>query len=221
MPEPLLHFHVHQKLVCYSCVCHGLEVHLCILPLILDLLWRELSSNFPFFIGLLLSRARPFLDCRFSPLEPILCPFRNLIAIPTIPLCYFYRGVTWPMLVGPSLGLLHVLLLIGFNDPVWSLDLYSCYFGLPWPITLLVSPFGPFLSPWASLAHLLSLGILCPFSNSTFSWAFTNSFKLPWPNYLILHSWVSWAFHQPLDFLLHYFEPAVTYSYFSISHNAH
>ena len=64
------------------------------MPLILDLLWRELSSNFPFFIGLLLSRARPFLDCGFSPLEPILGSFRNLVASPTIPLCYSYRGVT-------------------------------------------------------------------------------------------------------------------------------
>ena len=52
----------------------------------------------------------------------------------------------------------------------------------------------------ASLAHLLSLGILSPFSNSTFSWVFTNSFRLSWPNYIILHPWGSWAFHQPLTF---------------------
>ena len=53
----VLHFRVRQKLVRCSCICRGLEVHLCILPLILDLLWHELFSNFPFFIGLLLSRA--------------------------------------------------------------------------------------------------------------------------------------------------------------------
>uniref|UniRef100_A0A7N2MPL9 Disease resistance R13L4/SHOC-2-like LRR domain-containing protein n=1 Tax=Quercus lobata TaxID=97700 RepID=A0A7N2MPL9_QUELO len=35
--------------------------HLCILPLILDLLWRELFSDLSFFVGLLLSRARPCL----------------------------------------------------------------------------------------------------------------------------------------------------------------
>ena len=97
------------------------------------------------------------LDYGFSPLEPILYSFRNLVAIPAIPLCYSCYGVTWPVLAGPPLGLLHVLLSIGFNDPVWSLDLYSCYFGLSWPITLFVGPFGLFLSPWASSAHFLIL----------------------------------------------------------------
>jgi len=54
-------------------------------------------------------------------------------------------------------------------------------FGYPWPICF----------PWAS-SNL--------FSNSAFPWAFTNSFGLPWSNYLILHSWGSWAFHQSLTF---------------------
>ena len=83
------------------------------------------------------------------------------------------------MLARSFLGLLHVLLLIGYNDPVWSLDLYSCYFELSWLITLLMGSFGPFLSPWVSLAHLLSSGILGPFSNSAFPWVFINSFRLP------------------------------------------
>ena len=84
---------------------------------------------------------------------------------------------------------------------------------------------------WASLTHYIaygplwpisfSLGILGPFSNFAFPWAFTNSFGLPWPNYLILHSWDLWAFHQPLVFLLYYFGPAVVHSCFSTSHNAH
>ena len=66
-------------------------------------------------------------------------------------------------------------------------------------ITLLAGSYVPFISSWASLAQLLfSLGILDPFSNPAFSWAFTNSFGLPWPNYLILHPWGSWTFHQPL-----------------------
>ena len=176
----VLHFCVHQKLVYCSCVCYGLEVHLCILLLILDLLWCELFSDFPFFIGLLLSRARPLLDYGFPSLKPILCSFCNLVVIPAIPLCYSCHGVTWPVLARPSLGLLHVLS-IGFNDLIWSLDLYLYYFGLPWSITLLVGPFGPFLSPWVSLA------ILGPFFNSAFLWAFTNSFGLPYPNHLILH----------------------------------
>ena len=86
------------------------------------------------------------------------------------------------------------------------------------PITLLMGSFGPFLSPWASLAHLHSLGILGPFSNSAFSWAFTNSFGLPWSNYLILHLWGSWASHQLLTFLLPYFGSAMAHSYFFLHH---
>ena len=81
--------------------------------------------------------------------------------------------------------------------------------------------FGPFLSPWASSAHLLSLGIFSPFSNSAFPWAFINSFGFPWPNYHILHPWGSWAFHQPLTFLIHYFGLAVAHSYSSTSYNVH
>ena len=125
------------------------------------------------------------------------------------------------MLVEPLFGQLHVHLSIGYNDPIWSLDLYSCYFGLSWPITLLMGSFGLFLSPWASLVHLLSLGILSPFSNSTFPWVFTNSFGFPWPNYLILHHWGSWVFYQSLTFLFHYFRFAIANSYFSTSLNAH
>ena len=43
----------------------------------------------------------------------------------------------------------------------------------------------PFL-PWASLAHLLSLGFLGPFTNFVFPWAFTDFIGLPRPNYFIL-----------------------------------
>ena len=39
---------------------------------------------------------------------------------------------------------------------------------------------------WASLAHLLHLGFLIPFTNSAFPWAITNFIGLPWPNYFIL-----------------------------------
>ena len=134
--------------------------------------------------------------------------------------CYSYCGAIWSMLVGPLSGLLYTLLSIGYNDPKWSLGLYSCYFGLSWPITF-VGSFGPFLSPWASLAHLLSLGVFNPFSNSAFPWAFNNSFGLPYPNYHILHPWGLWAFHQPLTFLIHYFGRVVAHSCSSTSHNTH
>ena len=81
---------------------------------------------------------------------------------------------------------------------------------------------------WAFLTHYIayglfwaisfSLGILGPFSNFAFSWAFTNSFGLPWSNYLILHPWGSWASHQLLTFLLHYFGSAMAHSYFFLHH---
>ena len=155
----VLYFRVHQKLVCCSCVCHGLEVHLCILLLILDLLWRELFSNFPFFIGLLLSRVGPCLIVGFYFFSLLLCSFCGLATIPAMLLYYTCHGVIWPQLAGPLLGLLRFLLSISYNDLVWSLDLYSCYFRLSWPLTLLVGSFVPFLS---------SLGILGPFSNFAF-----------------------------------------------------
>ena len=211
------HFRVRQKLVRYSCVCHGLEVHLCILPLILDLLWRELFSNFPFFIGLLLSRVGPCLIMGFPLFSPFFTP--SVILLPFLP---YHPAI-------PTVVLFGLCLLASFgpaacsslNDSIWSLDLYSYYFGLSWPITLLVGSFVPFLSSWASLAHLLSLGILGPFSNFAFPWAFTNSFRLPWSNYRILYPWGSCAFHKPLTFLFHYLGPTVAHFYFSTSHNAH
>ena len=113
--------------------------------------------------------------------SPLFAPF--VILLPFLP-CH--SAISVVVLFNPSLlGLLHVLFSIGYNDPI--LDLYSCYFEFSWPITLLVGSFGPFLSPWASLAHLLFLGILDSFSNFAFPWAFTSSFGLPWLNYRILH----------------------------------
>ena len=99
------------------------------------------------------------------------------------------------------------------NDSVWLLGFLLHYLrapvsylfplGHPWPICF----------PWASLAL---------FPNSAFPWYFTNSFRLPWPNYIIFHSWGSWACHQPPNFLcLHYFVLAVTHSHFSTLHTAH
>ena len=84
---------------------------------------------------------------------------------------------------------------------------------------------------WAFLSHYTACGLLCPtssslgildpFSDFTFLWAFTNSLRLPWPNYHIFHLQGSWIFHQPFTFSLHYFGPAVAHSHFFTSHNAH
>ena len=64
------------------------------------------------------------------------------------------------MLFDPSLlGLFRSAAHSPLNDSMWS-------FGLC--ITLLVDSFVPFISFWASFAHLLSLDFLGPFSNSAF-----------------------------------------------------
>ena len=79
------------------------------------------------------------------------------------------------------------------------------------------------LVAYSSLSDLVLSFELFP--GSAFSWAFTNSFRLPWPNYLILHPWGSWTFHQPLTFLI--FLTFITsslvmaHSHFSTSHTAH
>ena len=86
-----------------------------------------------------------------------------------------------------SLGLLLILLPMTPYDH-WAFYYIAC--GLLCSIYFLL----------ASLAHLLSLGILGHFSNSAFPWAITNSFGLPRPNFFILHPWGSWTFHQPLSF---------------------
>ena len=104
----------------------------------------------------------------------------------------FHFAILAMILFDPSLlGLFGLAAYSSLNDSIWS-------FGLC--ITLFVGSFVPFISSWPSLTHLLSLGFLDPFLNSMFSWAFTNSFRLPWPNYLTLHHWGLWACHQPFTF---------------------
>ena len=159
---------------------------------------------FPILYGLLPLGDRLCLIVDFSSFSLLFCSFCSLATIPAIPLCHSYCDVIWPILARP-----------------FSLDLYSCYFGLSCPIILLVGSFVSFPPPWASSTHLLSLGILDSFSNSTFPWAFTNSLGLLWPNYHILHFLDSWVFHQPLTFSFHYFGSAVAHSHFSTSYNAH
>ena len=79
------------------------------------------------------------------------------------------------------------------------LPLMTQYNHLGFLVMLLAGSCVPF-SFWASLVHLLSLGLFGPFPNSAFPWVFTNSFGLPWPNYLIPHPWGSWTCHQSLTF---------------------
>ena len=44
----------------------------------------------------------------------------------------------------------------------------------------------PFVFPWASLAHLFTLGFLGPFTNFVFPWVFTDFIGFSQPNYFIL-----------------------------------
>ena len=153
----VLHFRVYPKLVGCSCICHGLEACLFILLLILDFLWRVLFSDPPFFMacslqGLGLAWSWAFLS--FSPLFvpsvslPMFLPCHSIILTAVLfdsCLLGLFQAYYMPFLQWLSI-------LIGFIlMPLW---------GFFWPITLLVSSFGPFLPPWASLTHFLPFGIL-------------------------------------------------------------
>ena len=163
----VLHFCVWLKLVCYSCVCHGLKVRLRILPLILDLLWCELFWS-SILYGLLPPRAGPFLIVGFLPFSPLFAPF---IGLPVFLPCHYvipamalfdpcllglirptvYSSLNW--LQCPNMAIEFILMLLS----AFLIHYITC--GLIWPISL-------------------SLGNLDPFSNSAFPWAFTNSFGL-------------------------------------------
>ena len=186
----MLHFRVRQKLVHCSWICHGLEVHLCILSLILDLLWRELFFDFPFFISLLLSRVGPYLIVSF-PL------FSQFFVLSIILLLSYHSAI-------PAMVLFDLCLLCLFWAccKFFSQLLTMTQYG-HWIYTHATLGFlDPLHCLWAPLAHFFLLGhlwpISClrhprPISNFAFSWAFTNSFGFPWPNYLIFHPWGSWA----------------------------
>ena len=114
----------------------------------------------------------------FSSFSPLSCSFLQSLRV--LPYCSTIPTVT---LFNPSLlGFFRLIAYSFLNDLVWS--------------------FGLFWLHCASLAHLLSLGPFGHFPNFAFLWAFTNSFGIPWSNYLILHPLSSWTFHQLLTFLI-------------------
>ena len=126
-----------------------------------------------------LFRGWALLVCGFSSFSLFFCSFLQS--------CYhflpYHSAIPAVSLFDPSLlGLFGPVAYSSLNDSMWLFGLY---------ITFLMGSFVLFISSWASLAHLLSLGFLGHFSNSVFPWAFTNSFGLFWPNYLILHPWGS------------------------------
>ena len=82
----LLHSYVRLKLVPCSCVCYGLEAHLCILPLILDPLWHELLSDFSFLTACFFQGLGLAWLWAFPSFKPILCSFHN-------PTTFFYHTI--------------------------------------------------------------------------------------------------------------------------------
>ena len=121
--------------------------------------------------------AGPLLSRGLFLLQSTLLLFSAIFVCPVVLLYHSCFSIVWPKPAGP----------------LWA----CCLFFPQWPSIVIWT----FWLRWASLAHLLSLGSFDPFPCFAFSLAFTNSFELPWSNYLILHPWGSWTFHQPLTFL--------------------
>ena len=106
-------------------------------------------------------------------------------------ICYwalhFFRPISW-LPSFPAILLCHScpndsILLSIFRSTVYSfLQWFNMAIGFP--TYELLCPF--YFFSWASLAHLLPIGFLIPFTNSAFPWAITNFIGLPWPNYFIL-----------------------------------
>ena len=159
----VLYFCVCPKLADCSCVCRGLEACSHILPPILTLYGVSyfLISRF---LWLAPFKSWTLLDCGFFlPSAYSFTLSIILLSFPAMPLCHSCCNVIWPK---PT-------------RPLWA----CCLFFPQWLSIIIWT----FWLRWASLAHLLSLDSFGHFPISAFSWVFTNSFELPWSNYLILH----------------------------------
>ena len=150
-------FHMCPKSVCCPFVCRGLKA--CLPSIFFDLLCGLLfDSSLLFGVG-------PYL------MMDLIFPWRTswFPSFPAILFRYsYYNDSILPGLFRPA----------AYSFPQW-LGMATGFSYLWVPVSLLSSS-------WASLAHLLSLSFLGSFTNSAFSWAFTNFIGLPRPNYLIL-----------------------------------
>ena len=103
--------------------------------------------------------------------------------------------------------------------PLFEPAVYSFPNGLtrPW-VFLIMGSYVPFVFPWASLAHLLALGFLDPFTNFVFPWVLLISLGFPSP----ITSYSSLGFlglpSIPYSLCLHCFGPAAAHSYFFSHH---
>ena len=139
------------------------------------------SSNFLFFIGLLLLRAGPYLIVGFPLFSQFSAP--SITLLPFLP----YHSVI------PAVVLFDPCLLGLF----WA----YCMFFFQW-LSIVIGFILILL--WAFLIHYIACRLICPisfflnilgpFSNSTFPWVFTNSFGLPRPNYHWVPSTTFYAF---------------------------
>ena len=108
----------------------------------------------------------------------LLCPFFFSLG--------YLQPISW-LSSCPAILLCHSC----YNDLILSglfgSAVYSFPNGLtrPWAF-LLMGSYVPFVFLWASLAHLLVLDFLGPFTNFVFSWAFTDFIGFSRPNYFIL-----------------------------------
>jgi len=117
--------------------------------------------------------------------------------------------------------MLYAFLLLNSSSLILSLGLYSCCFGLSWPISSLSGFFDPFYSfrhtqpvsfPWASSTH----------SNPSFPWAFAKSFGLPQPKlpYPLLSEFICIS-TKPYLLNSFFWPPSAHSCLLSIYHNAY
>ena len=150
----VLYFCVCPKLARCPCVCRGLEAHLHILPPILNFLWRELFSDFSFFMACSLQALGFAWLLALLPSAHSFTPFCRLATISyrtTLPF------LLWCLFNPSQLGLFGPAAYSSLNDSIWSLGfLLHCLqapvshlfpLGHPWPIFF----------PWASSALFLIL----------------------------------------------------------------
>ena len=119
----------------------------------------------------------------------LFCGSVNTPAMPSYCSCHVIIGL---VLDGPFLGLLYAFLLLNSSSSALSLSLYSCNFGLPWPISSLSG----FLGPFHFLRHPRPIPI--PRSHGFL----LSLLGFPYPNYHILYFQGLWAFPTTPSYLV-------------------
>ena len=149
----VLHFCVCPKLICCSCICHGLEVRLHVLPPIIDLLWYELFFDPPFFMACFLQELGLAWSWAFLPFSHCLllllayqysCHAILLFLLQRylIHACWAFFGPTvyfslsWLKCPNMVIGFIFILLADFLTHYI------TC--GLLWPISFSLGILGPF-----------------------------------------------------------------------------